>query len=201
MLYLYDDAIIEDLKESFNITPDGDNAVSIVSPEELIGIASQIHDDKIHFPIISLERDSNYQIDTQRKNFTRMHKGVATAFDRINNQYYYEKAIPITLNYTLVILSTNTSDIDELLRELLFKYTEMFFLNLKVPYESDRKIRFGVEVIDDSIERYTSTSDYLSEGKLHSVGIKLRIHGAVLLHYTPVTLKREHIEISPKIEE
>ena len=71
MLYLYDDAIIEDLRESFNITPDGDNAVSIVSPEELIGIASQINDDKIHFPIISLERDPNYQIDTQRKNFTK----------------------------------------------------------------------------------------------------------------------------------
>lgn len=201
MLYLYDNAIVDDLKKSFNVTDDGNNVVSIVSPDQIINIASQIHDDKIKFPIISLERDPNYQIDTERKNFTRMHKGVATVFDNVKNEYYHERAIPITLSYTLAILATNTADIDELLRELLFKYTTMYFLTLKIPYESQRNIRFGIEMVDDSIERYTSTSDYLSEGKLHSVGVKLRIHGAVLLHYTPILLKRISHRIEPEIED
>lgn len=191
MLYLYDNAIVEDLRQSFNQDNTSEPVVCVVPPENIISIAAQLQEDKIKFPIIAVSRAKNVPVDNTLANFTRMHEGVATVFDKENNILYHEKAIPIKLEYTLACMSTNTADIDELIRELLFKYTSQYFLTIKVPYESKRRIRFGVRVNpDEEVEWYTTSADYLESGKLHSAGIKLYIDGAVLLTYTPVKLKR-----------
>lgn len=197
MIWRYDEAIVDDLKASFKVD-DGSQkpAVGVVSPENIVSIAAQIQEDQLSFPIIAVERDRNTPVDTSLMNFTRMHQGVETVFDNETNMLYYEKAVPIKLSYMLAVMSPNTADVDEILRELIFKYTHQYFLSIHVPYESKRRIRFGVVMDKDKdIEWYSTTSDYLQEGKLHSAGIHLIVDGAVLLTYTPVHLRRLKPEI------
>lgn len=197
MIWCYDNAIVDDLKQSFT-DEYGSCAVSIVPPDNIVDIAAQVNDDKIQFPIIAISRESTISVDSSRTNFTALHQGMPVVFDPKRNEYYNEKVIPLDLSYTLVAMSTNTADVDELMRELIFKYTDQYFLTIRVPYESKRKIRFAIRISpDSSIEWYTTTSNYLAEGKLHSAGISLRIDGAVMMTYTPVKLRRLEVEIDP----
>lgn len=199
MIYLYENRIIDDLRDSFDVDACQRPVVSVVPPDDIISIAAQVQDDLISFPIVALSREGGPSIDTDLTNFTRAHEGVATVFDNDKNNLYMEKVYPIKLGYELVVMATNTADIDEIVKELLFKYSSMYFLTLTVPYESKRKIRFGIVVDNQDIEYYTTTSDYLKEGKLHSAGLHLRVEGAVLVSYTPVHLRRIDHEIEPRV--
>lgn len=196
MIQVYDAAIVVDLQNSFDKDEYGNPVVSVVSPENIISIAAQVQEDKIKFPIIALSRSDDIPIDTSLMNFTRMHKGVATVFDTKKNNIYYEKIVPIKLQYTVSCLGTNTADISELCRELFFKYTSQYFITIQIPYESKRKIRCGLRVNPDDGIRFTdTTSNYLQEGKLHSASITLYVDGAVLAHYTPAHLRRFEPEV------
>lgn len=195
MLHLYDDAIVEDLQKSFNKVDGEDPVVRVISPEQVIGLAAQIQEDQIKFPIIALTRN-DYQIDNQRMNFTRAHMGVQSVIDTKTNNIYYEKAIPITLSYNMTLLTTNQIDMDELIKELLFKYTNMYFLTIKLPYECNRKIRFGIGINSNTeIERSSGSAEYVESGKLYQSIIKFDCEGCVLISYTPAHLKRSVSEI------
>lgn len=195
MLYKYDNAIVDDLKRSFNPENVPNPVVSVISPDQIVGLAAQLQNDSIKLPIIALTRNQE-QIDSNRTNFTSMHRGVATVIDNETNELYHEKVIPITLSYNLTIITSNTADMDEMIRELMFKYINMYFLTIKLPYESDRKIRFGVSLSKDSeIDRTSGVSEYRSEGKLYQSILTLNCEGAVLVSYTPVKLKRLEYEI------
>lgn len=196
MLWCYDNAIVEDLRSSFNASENEQPVVCVVPPEDIISIAAQVQDDTIHFPMIAVSRDTTTPVDSDLTNFTKLHTGVATTFDKEKNEIYYEKTMPLKLSYNLICMGTNTADVDELIRELLFKYSSQYFLSIEVPYESKRKVRFGVRVNpDEEIEWYSTTSNYLQEGKLHSAGIHLYIDGAVYVHYTPQKLRRLDMEV------
>lgn len=196
MIWVYDDAIVQDLRNSFNTDSVDNPFVSIVSPDDIVTIAAQLQNDMISFPIIALVRSDNIEIDENLSNFSRKHDGVATVFDNKENNIYYEKCMPLKLSYDLVCLSTNTADIDEILRELLFKYTSQYFITIQVPYESKRNIRIGLRVdSEESINWQSTTSDYLQSGKLHSAQITLHVDGAVLLHYTPAKLKNLRTDV------
>lgn len=193
MLYLYDEAIVKDLERSFD--PSSGVVVKAVAQEDIISVAAQIKNDEISLPMIAIVRGQTSDVNTDLTNFTRMHKGVATVFDSKSNDIYYEKAIPINLNYTLAILASNTADMDELCRELIFKYTSMYFLAIDTPYESKRRIRFGIRIdLSDTIDRISSQGEYMRNGQLYQTNIPLVCDGAVLLTYTPAHLKRINYE-------
>lgn len=195
ILYLYDRAIVKDLKESFNPENVENPVVKVIDPEGVIGLAAQIQNDEIKFPIVALQREDNTSIDESRWNFTRAHKGVVSCFDDKTNELYYEKAVPIKLRYQLSILTTNTADMDEILREILMKYISMYFLKIKLPYECERYVRFGIIVDYDNIERDSGSFDYIEGGKLYQTTLPLICEGCVLVTYTPVKLKRSSYEI------
>ena len=197
MVYLYDKAICKDLEQSFNPENVENPVVKVIDPEGSIGLAAQIQNDEIKFPIVSVTRDDNFSIDTDRWNFTRAHKGVASVIDNDTNELYYEKAVPIKLSYNLSLLTTNTADMDELFREILMKYTSMYFLKIKLPYECERYVRFGVVVEPDNIEKSSGSFDYIEGGKLYETVIPLRCEGCVLVTYTPAKLKRSEVQIQP----
>lgn len=191
MLYLYDNAIVDDLIRSFNPDNIDNPVVKVISPEQIVGIAAQIQNDEIAFPIVAVSRPDAINIDNDSLNFTKMHKGIQSVIDSKTNELYYEKSIPIKITYDLTILTTNTVDRDELVRELLFKYTSMYFLTIKLPYECSRKIRFGVTLAPDSEIEYTSSSaDYIEKGQLYQSIIHLKCDGCVLVSYTSAKLKR-----------
>ena len=118
MLYLYDDAIADDIKNSFEVGPGETPAIRVVNPEAAINIAAQIQNDEIQFPLVVLTREDPFTIDSARTNFTQMHRGQLAVMDKETNYLYYERVIPIKLNYNLTVLATNTADLDEITREL-----------------------------------------------------------------------------------
>ena len=196
MIYLYDKAIYEDLNESFN--PDGiDNpGVVVVGAEEAVGLAAQIQNDAIRFPLVALTRKPDTPIDRDRMNFTRLHKGVNAVIEEETNNIYYEKAIPIDLRYVITVLTTNTVDMDEIVKELLFKYSDMYFLTMDLPYEAKRKVRFGIVIDPDSnLEKSSGLVEYIQSGQLYQTLIPLKVEGAVLVSYTAAHLKRNVTEV------
>lgn len=201
MLYLYDQALVDDIKASI----DSDNAnpnVVIADAETFPGIIAQIKDDTITYPLILVIRDPDTPIITELYNFSRAQFGIPAAFDNKTNNIYYEKAIPVDIQYTIRILGTSTADVDELTRELFYKYLSMYFLTIRLPYESDRKIRFGVDV-DKSygIKRESGSFEYIKSGALYQSTIHLLTNGCVSLSYTPRHLQRavfsQDIDIIP----
>lgn len=190
MLWAYDEAIANDLSNCIDPTGEANNTVKVMGDEGMIGVLAQIQDDRVTFPAIFLDRHAETPLDQDRYNFTRMHKGVPAVFDPETNNLYLEKAVPITLKYDLHILATRTAEMDEFMREILFRYSSMYYITMEVPYESKRKIRFGVAINPNtSINRKTGNADYLEGGKLYESIMELECQGAVLLHYTPKHLE------------
>ena len=190
MLYLYDNALVEDLKKSFNPTGGASDVVKVLDPDLAIDAAAQIQNDEFTFPAVVLTRNP-YSIDNSRINFTRFNRGVSAVIDPETNMVYNEKALPITLSYNLTVLATNTVDMDEITRELLFKYYSQYFLSIDLPYEADRKMRFGVRIDQDNdIEASSRLLEYLQNGKAYQNIIHLTCEGCVLLSYTPRQLMR-----------
>ena len=203
MIYLYDNAIVDDLVQSFNPNNVPNPVVKVFAPEQIKGIAAQMQNDELTFPMVALSRKPNsVQIDKSRLNFTRAHFGVQSVLDTKTNNLYYEKALPITLEYALTVITTNTADQDEMMRELLFKYINQYFLTIKLPYECDRKIRFGISVTDEADIDYSSgSSEYAESGKLYQVIIPLVCQGCVLVHYTPAHLVHNTTELDDALIE
>lgn len=196
MIWVYDNAIVEDLKKAFNPENVPNPTVAVIDPEHAMDLAAQVQEDKIKFPVVALTRTNNIAIDESLRNFTKEKKGIITTFDNEKNILYQERTMPIKLSYELSVFTTNTADMDEIIRELLFKYSSMYFLTITIPYESKRKIRFGVVAdISNGIEIKSTTSAYIAEGKLYGAAITLNCEGCVLVHYTPRKLQRFTAEV------
>jgi hypothetical protein len=97
MLYIYDNAITEDLLDSFNPERVANPVVKVVDPESAIELAAQIQNDQLSFPIVAIFRSQNIQIDTERWNFTKLHSGIVAGFDNETNNFYREKSMPVNL--------------------------------------------------------------------------------------------------------
>ena len=86
---------------------------------------------------------------------------------------------------------------DEIVRELLFKYSDQYFITMQVPYESKRKLRFGIVIDSDgNIKRTSGSFEYLQNGQLHQTIIPLKVEGAVLITYTPKQLRNTDYTVS-----
>lgn len=193
MLYLYDRALVDDLKSS--LTEEANQNVVMTDAENYPGIIAQIQEDTITYPLILLHRDDDTPIKTELMNFTRYQFGVPAAFDKKTNTVYYERALPVDVNYTMRILSTSVADTDELARELFYKYISMYYLTIRLPYESDRKLRFGLEVDKDyGIKKESGSFDYLASGTLYQSTLRLNTQGCVMITNTPRHLKRTVID-------
>ena len=191
MLYLYDRAICDDIKASINSENANPN-VFISSPEIFQSVLAQIQQDTITYPLVLIARDEDMPIISDLNNFTKSHFGVPAAIDTKTNTIYHERVLPVDLQYTVRILSTNVADSDEFARELFYKYLSMYYLTIRLPYEADRKIRFGVEVdLSYGIKRDSGNVEYVSTGALYQSSIHLKTNGCVSLSYTGRHLERQ----------
>lgn len=189
MIYLYDQAIVDDIKAS--LTGEANPNVVCTNADNYPGIIAQMQNDTITYPLILVQRGEDVPVDTSLTNFTRYQFGVPCVFDNDKNNVYFERALPIKPEYTLRIITTNVADRDELARELFYKYISMYFLTIRLPYESDRKIRFGINIdFDYGIKNESQSFDYLASGALYQATMLLRTQGCVSLTYTPRHLKR-----------
>lgn len=198
MIYCYDEAIVKDLQRSFNIDNIGSPVVKVMDAEKGLEAIAQAEGDRLRFPLVLLTRYPDTPIDKSRLNFTRAHRGVAAILDTETNNLYYEKAIPIEVNYDLTILASNTVDREELSRELIFKYTDMYFVTFELPYECKRKVRFGIKIDPDKdISSKSGVVEYLGDGTLYQTIIPLKCEGCVMVSYTPAKIQRSSYSIQP----
>ena len=79
MLYLFDQAICDNLKSS--LSEDINQNVFLTDADNYPGILAQIQDDTITYPLILLHREDDTSINTGLINFTRYKKGVPCVFD------------------------------------------------------------------------------------------------------------------------
>lgn len=190
MIWIYDDAIIKDLKEDLG------DSVAVLNPDQSLQVIALLQEDKIKFPIVAFTRDDNFQIKSDLVNFTRMHRGIPAVFDSKENTVYNEKSIPIDLKYEMTVMASSQADLDEIIRELIFKYTEQYFITVELPYEAKRQIRVGLSIHpDDPIQWDKTPSDYISGGTLLSGKINLFVDGAILVSYTGMHLKKADLDL------
>jgi len=191
MLYLYDNAIAADLQSAIDPHGGMNDHVKVMEPDGVIGLMAQLEEDKISFPLLCLIRSSDITIDANRSNFTRLHRGHAEIIDPKTNNLYLETANPIELKYAIHILATNTVDVDELTREIMFRYSSMYFITMKKPYEAEASFRFGVSIPPGStITRESGANNYVKDGKLYESIIPIVCEGAVYFNYTPKHMTR-----------
>ena len=201
MLWAYDNAIVKDLSDCIDPEGGANDSVRMMGDGGMMGIFAQLQNDQITFPAIFLQRHQETPLDPNRYNFSRMHKGTPTTYDPETNTLYIEKSVPIQLSYDLHVLTTNTADMDELMREILFRYSAMYYITMQVPYESKRDIRFGIAINPDTpIRRSSGVSDYLESGRLYESIMELDCQGAVLLNYTPRHMEGLVMDNSIKIK-
>lgn len=192
MLYLYDNAIVEDLQKAIDPQGNMNQNIKAMNPGELIGLLAEIEEDKVSFPLVCVIRDEDITLDSNRANFARLHSGHVECFDPKTNNLYFEKSVPIELKYAIHILATNSADLDELTREIFFRYSSKYFITMKKPYEGKiNDIRFGVSIPPGvTIRRESANSEYIKEGKLYESIIPITCDGAVWLSYTPRHMTR-----------
>jgi len=199
MLYLYDNAIAQDLQNAIDPSGQMNSNVKVMDADGIMGLLAQLQDDKITFPFICLVRDGDVTIDSSLSNFTRTHIGHAEVIDPATNNIYLEKSIPVELKYGLHIFATNTVDMDEIVREITFRYMSMYFLTIDKPYEGQTKLRFGVAIPPGTeFRRESGSGDYIKDGKLYETIIPLTCQGCVMLNYTPRHMTRLTTEIQAK---
>ena len=200
MLYLYDSAVIDDLKRTIDPEGEANPSVIMCTVENYQDIVAQMHEDKITYPLIILIRYDDMSIKKDYRNFTRAMKGVPAEFDTKTNNVYYERAVPVDLQYTMYILCTNVADRDEIAREIYFKYLSMFYLHIETPYEAKRRIRFGIQIDEDAgINNESGAAEYTQTGAIYQTQLTLKTHGCVWLHYTPRHLQIETMSRDIKI--
>jgi hypothetical protein len=201
VLYLYDNALVEDMKRTIDPEGEANPNVLCITVDNYQSTLAQLQNDRITYPIILFIRDDDIPVKKDQMNFTRYKKGVPAGIDPKTNMVYFERILPLDLRYTIQIISTNVADRDEIAREIWFKYESEYYLHIETPYEVKRRLRFGMHIDRDfGIKNDSSSSQYLSEGKLYTSTMELLTDGCVLLYNTPRHLKREvmdtkHIQI------
>lgn len=191
MLWAYDEAVVKDISNCINPTGGANSTVKMMGEDGIMGVLAQMNDDRIKFPAIFIERSSDTPLDSSRYHFSKLHRGIPVGFDPETNDIYLERSIPIKLKYNLHVLTTNTADMDELIKELIFRYSEMYYISMEIPYESKRIIRFGMSINPDaSITKKSGVANYFENGQLYESIVEIDCQGAVMISYTPKHIER-----------
>ena len=104
MIWAYDNVISDDLRKAVNASSGANDIVKVIDKEGAIGLIAQMKEDKVQFPLMCLVRHAETPLDSNLANFTRLHSGIPVSYDPEKHNLYYEKSIPIKLEYDLVIL-------------------------------------------------------------------------------------------------
>lgn len=162
MIYLYEEAIIEDLRYQL-----GDSRVSIIPPDTVFDTIADISgSDKIVLPLISLKR-LGFSLNEPNHNNPESLDGYkySELGDDGKINYYQVQRIPISCRWQIDIISRTRLDNDNLVRELIFYYTNNPTLRVKIPYGLDKEHKFSINISQDfddnsDIESHVNRGEY-----------------------------------------
>lgn len=165
MVYLYDDAIVKDLRKRIS-----DERVTITPYDNLMNSLGKSENDKIELPIISIAR-TGWSLSESRPHpmkfigeLSRIDEGEVNNEKKIVNVY----AMPIRIDYLLDVWTKRRLDNDNIMRELLFYYSIHPTLQVKIPYGLDDyknfNIMFGTDIEDNSnIPEHVNIGEYIRQ--------------------------------------
>lgn len=189
-MYLYDNALTEDLNKLF-INSKVTAIVCDSLNEALRRIAAE-KEDKITLPVIVLVGGDWNIEDT---NFYNIMSG--GEFRRIDD-LGIEKAVNIisfTPSYEMYILATSSRECDMLTREILFHYYMNPTLTVKIPYKIDMLHTFNIN-FGNNVRKFQNQS-----GLVYRT-IPITLQGAYLWHNNTMNiLKAIDTDVDLKIEE
>lgn len=161
MVYLYDDAIVEDLRTRIN-----DERVTITPYENLINSLAKSEEDEIKLPIISIER-TGWSISDARPHAMKF-TGDISRIEKNPTKVVNVYAMPIRINYILDVWTKRRLDNDNIMRELIFYYSVNPTLQIKVPYGLEEirnfNVFFGSDIEDNSnIPEHKNIGEYVRQ--------------------------------------
>ena len=156
MFYLYDTAIVEDLRSIFD-----DDKIFICPPDRVFATIGRLSEDDVKLPMISVVRTGTSLGNSQHSmRFT----GGLLSIDPQTNENTKLQAIPITINYQLDVWTKHREENDNIVRELLFYYMTHPTLLVDIPYGSNLKHNFNI-FFDSNIEDNSDISDHVNRGE------------------------------------
>lgn len=165
MVYLYDDAIIKDLRDKIS-----DERVTITPYDNLINSLGKSENDEIKLPIISIAR-TGWSISDSRPHsmkFTGELSEIRNTGIGNNKEIVNVYAMPIRINYLLDVWTRRRLDNDNIMRELIFYYSINPTLQITIPYnlgaEKNFNIMFGNDIEDNSnIPEHKNIGEYIRQ--------------------------------------
>lgn len=162
MIYLYEEAIIEDLRYQL-----GDSRVSLLPPDILFRTIADISgEDQVRLPLVSLSR-LGYSFNEIPHNSPESLIGSTHTIPQKDGtiKYVQVQRLPITCRWQMDVISRSRKDNDNLVRELLFYYTNNPSLRVKIPYGFNQEHKFSIHInpdIDDNsdIESHVNRGEY-----------------------------------------
>lgn len=181
MVYMYDTAIINDLRQIFS-----DDRIHIVPPEDAFDLIGTLKEDTIVFPFISLQRPGWQLIDdTKTSHLTFEGKvddiSIIDTDDDVEDANITRlQALPIRINYQIDVWTESRKENDAIMRELIWYYTLYPTLNVDVEYENiKRKHHFNI-FFDNDIEDNSDLTQHSKRGRYFRQTIGLYTNDAYL---------------------
>ena len=156
MFYLYDTALVNDLRSVFN-----DQRIYICPPELVFKTIGRLNEDDIKMPMISLLRTGASILDSSHP---MRFSGSLSAIHPDENTYETLRAIPIRINYLLDVWTKHREENDNIIRELIFYYMTHPTLQITIPYGVDLKHNFNI-FFDNNIEDNSDIVDQPNHGE------------------------------------
>lgn len=156
MFYLYDTAIIEDMRSIFD-----DDRIFIEPADKVFNTIARLNEDDIKMPLISLARTGTSLRDSQHS--MRFTGGLSYISDDEQTTSRIQ-VIPIQINYLLDVWTKHREENDNIVRELLFYYMTHPTLEVDVPYGTNLKHTFNI-FYDQNIEDNSDIMGQLEHGE------------------------------------
>lgn len=156
MFYLYDTAIVEDLRSVFS-----DPNIYICPPDLVFKTIGRLNEDDIKMPMISLLRTGASILEAPHSmRFT----GALSNINLEEDTYETLRAIPIRINYLFDVWTKHREENDNIIRELIFYYMTHPTLQITIPYGVDLKHNFNI-FFDSNIEDNSDIVDQPNHGE------------------------------------
>ena len=156
MVYLYDTAIIEDMRSILD-----DERIYICPSDRVFSVIARLNEDDVKMPMISVARTGISLLDSQH---TMRFTGGISDISENEESISRIQVIPIQINYQFDVWTKHREENDNIIRELIFYYMTHPTLEVKVPYGTNLKHTFNI-FYDKTIEDNSDISDQVNHGE------------------------------------
>lgn len=180
-LNYYDDAIVAKLKNWMPQTTD----LRVLGPDETTrlyaAIADDTEDSKITLPLIALSRNKDFSIESTIKQ-PKSFQGLKIKNDVVNNSTALMNVIPINTTYQLDILAKTRLEVDEYVRQFLFKLINNPLIIIDIPYNG-LQVRHTANLrVLDTVSDTSEISVHIFPGQFYKWTIQMELHDGFLFN-------------------